>query len=85
MTAHFCAVDGRKSLMLLNLYQQASLSNLCLDAGQSIACRSLRADFHCSEASGRESLAVHLVNKAPKEHLDFREPIIWGRSANISL
>jgi hypothetical protein len=33
----------------------------------------------------RDSLAVHLVNRAPKEHLDFREPIIRGRSANIGL
>jgi len=38
-----------------------------------------------SEGSDRPSLAVHLVNKPPKEHLDFRELIIWGRSANIGL
>jgi hypothetical protein len=31
------------------------------------------------------SLAVRLVNKAPKEHRDFRVPIIWGTSANIDL
>ena len=28
MTAHFCAVGKRKSLMLLNRYQQVSLSDL---------------------------------------------------------
>jgi hypothetical protein len=72
MTAHFCAVCNR-------------LGDLCLDAGKSIAGRTLRAEFHCSEASSRDSLAVHLVNKAPKEHLDFREPSIWGKSANIGL
>src|SRR6267378_8254652 len=47
------------------------LGDLCLDAGKSIAGRTLRAEFHCSEASSRDPLAVHLVNRAPKEHLDF--------------
>jgi hypothetical protein len=47
--------------------------------------RTVQAEIYCSEGSGRASLAVNLVNKAPKEHLDFREPIIWGRSANIGL
>jgi hypothetical protein len=47
--------------------------------------RTVEAQIYCSEGSDRPSLAVHLVNKAPKEHLDFRELIIWGRSANIGL
>jgi hypothetical protein len=46
--------------------------------------RTVEAQIYCSEGSDRPSLA-HLVNKAPKEHLDFRELIIWGRSANIGL
>jgi hypothetical protein len=47
--------------------------------------RTVQAQIYCSEGSDRASLAVHLVNKTPKEHFDFREPIIWGRSANIGL
>jgi hypothetical protein len=47
--------------------------------------RTAQAQIYCSEGSGHASLAVYLVNKAPKEHLDFRERIIWGRSANIGL
>jgi len=38
--------------------------------------RTAQADIYCSKESGRASPAVHLVNKAPKEHVDFREPII---------
>jgi hypothetical protein len=47
--------------------------------------RTVQTKIYCSEGSGQASLAVHLVNKTPKEHFDFREPIIWGRSANIGL
>ena len=43
------------------------------------------AEIYCSEGSDRPSLDLHLVNKAPKEHLDFRKLIIGERSANIGL
>jgi hypothetical protein len=33
------------------------------------------------ERTGRTSPPVHLVKKAPKEHLDVHKPVIWGTSA----
>jgi hypothetical protein len=45
--------------------------DVCPDAGKSSA-GTVQAQIYCSEGSGRASLAVHLVNKASKEHLDVR-------------
>ena len=38
----------------------------------------VQAQIHCSEGSGRASLPAHLVNKAPKEHLDVHKPSHLG-------
>src|SRR5713226_1908249 len=38
----------------------------------------VQAQIYCSEGSGRASLPVHLVNKAPKEHLDVHQPSHLG-------
>src|SRR6266478_748421 len=38
----------------------------------------VQAQIHCSEGSGRASLPVHLVNRAPKEHLDVHKPSHLG-------
>src|SRR6267142_453041 len=38
----------------------------------------VQAQIHCSEGSGRASLPGHLVNRAPKEHLDVHKPSHLG-------
>jgi hypothetical protein len=40
--------------------------------------RQKNSDATYGSGSGRASLAVHLVNKAPKEHFDGREPSHLG-------
>jgi hypothetical protein len=56
-----------------------------LTPGKTVPGRTMQARFYRSEESGRASLAVHLVNKAPKEHLDVRELSHLGNVGHTGL
>jgi hypothetical protein len=78
-----CAVTRRRFPYLRDdVPKQEDWRRVCLDAGKN---RTMQARFYRSEGSGRASLAVHLVNKAPKEHLDVREPSHLGNVGHTGL
>jgi len=59
MTAHFCAVGKRKSLMLLNRYQQVSFSDLS-------SIPQIRSSIAGSENEVRSALFDELRNSVAK-------------------
>jgi hypothetical protein len=65
-----CVLAGNFSLNGQIFEIREDVPDVCPDAGKSR--QDVQAQIYCSEESGRASLAVHLVNKASKEHLDVR-------------